>query len=141
MTTRRIGVFWLVILGGIALAGTGCQSTNAFSFPPGDALGMTKAKLNRSGEVQKKKKDWVFYSETLRVRFKDGKVAEVREKTPEGLSCKEAARWMGFKKAHTPILKPDRCIWPARSPEHGLGAGVSGTFRIHSHQFHVKHEP
>jgi hypothetical protein len=69
---------------------------------------------------------WVRYNDDLLMRYENDAVVEVLQKVTAGLTCIDAAKWMGFAETMSPIYKSDGCVWPQDSIKHLLGEGFSG---------------
>ena len=69
---------------------------------------------------------WVRYNKHLEVRYEKQRCVELIQLVPGGLTCRAAARWVGFGETMAPIYRADKCVWPAVSLKHLLGPGVSG---------------
>ncbi len=128
----------LGLLFGVTCLLMACASTPtkpAMTAP--DMLGQARSTLERSLSGAKAAGNgWVKYDSDLRVRYNKEKYAsELTMLVPEGLSCLEAARWLGFSKAAAPLLKPHKCSWPAQDARHSLGPGNSGSLDLKTRRF------
>lgn len=81
---------------------------------------------------------WVRYNEHLEVRYEQGRCVEMIQMVRGGLTCKEAARWVGFGDAMAPIYKAKKCVWPPDSLKHSLGKGVSGDLSLDGGAFRAQ---
>ncbi len=147
--TKRLGRSPLVSLGAVlgawVLAASACSSvpdpspTEFIDYPTSLVLGKSRNAIERDLKPRKTDDDgWVVYTRTFRVRYDNNKAVEMIEKVPSELNCKEAAQWLGFERARTPILQKGRCHWPVDSPRHSLAKGVSGDLTLDDRVFQVK---
>lgn len=65
---------------------------------------------------------WIRYSDHLKLLFEEEIVVELIQEVPEGKTCLESARWLGFADAEEPTEAADGCRWSAGA----LGPGVGG---------------
>jgi hypothetical protein len=65
---------------------------------------------------------WIRYSDHLKLKFAEEIVVELIQEVPEGKTCLEAARWLGFGDAKEPTEAADGCRWS----EGALGPGTGG---------------
>ena len=98
------------------------------SMPLSQLLGKTRADIETLFYPSKPghAKGWVRYNEHLEVRYEKQLCVEIMQLVPGGLTCRAAARWVGFGETMAPIYRADKCVWPADSLKHLLGPGVSG---------------
>jgi hypothetical protein len=81
---------------------------------------------------------WVRYNDHLEVRYEQGRCVEFIQLVPAGLSCSDAARWVGFGDAMAPIFRAKACVWPPNSLKHSLGSGVSGDLSLEGGAFRAQ---
>lgn len=65
---------------------------------------------------------WTRFTANLKVRFDDDVAVEFEQRVPEELSCRDAARWLGFEEPAAPAEKGSKCAWE----KGGLGDGIEG---------------
>jgi len=132
----------LSVLGVFGCSTVPDPSPEAFiSFPTSRVIGKSRASLERNLKpIKTESGGWVRYTRTFKVRFEDGQAVEMMERVPRELGCKEAAIWLGFKRARAPILEKKRCLWPADDVRHSLGKNVSGVMTFSNHVMRVKRE-
>jgi hypothetical protein len=76
---------------------------------------------------QEAKEGWTRYTANLRIRYDDAGVAiEFEQEVPAKLTCLDAAKWLGFDKAGTPVDGVERCTWSGADGGGDLGGGVNG---------------
>lgn len=94
----------------------------------GHLLGLSKGQVEAQvkGKTDAQAEGWVSYGDGLRIKYDGGTAVALAQPVPEGLGCKEAARWAGFVSAASPMLRKNRCVWPSEDPPHALGKGVAG---------------
>jgi hypothetical protein len=91
----------------------------------GRPLAEVEAQHKRTG----KDGDWVLLGPSLAVKPVDGRVAALRARVALGMTCVEAAAWIGYpagKGRGFPLRKRSSCEWPGISERHRLAAGVAG---------------
>jgi len=72
------------------------------------------------------KEGWTRFTPNLKVQFDDEDIAvALEQQVPEGLSCLDAAKWLGFAGAKAPAETPERCTWTAGGAN-ALGNGAHG---------------
>jgi hypothetical protein len=72
------------------------------------------------------KEGWTRFTPNLKVRFDDDDIAiELEQQVPAGLSCLDAAKWLGFADAKLPVEAKERCTWTADGAN-ALGNGARG---------------
>jgi hypothetical protein len=100
----------------------------------GHLLGESRAtvELHTQGLGAADIEGWVAYDGGLKVLYEGTRAVAISQKVPRSLNCKEAARWAGFSRVHSPLLRKGRCIWPADDPVHWLGPRLSGTLHLGS---------
>lgn len=76
---------------------------------------------------------WIRYSDHLKLLFAEEVVVELIQEVPEGKTCLEAARWLGFGDAEEPTQAADGCTWSAGA----LGKGVGGKLPPKTGLFHA----
>jgi hypothetical protein len=81
---------------------------------------------------------WVRYNQHLEVRYDEQRCVELVQLVPGGLTCREAARWVGFGAAMAPIYRAEKCVWPPKSLKHLLGDGVSGELILEGGMFRAR---
>ena len=140
----RIRPPWAAIILGTLLS-VACSSlpdpspTEFISYPTSEVLGKSKASIEQEMKPLKSKGDgWIQYTRTFSVRFDGDTAVEMIEKVPGELGCKDAAQWLGFTRARTPVLEKKRCVWPADSARHGLGKDLSGVLTLSDRVIHIK---
>ena len=69
---------------------------------------------------------WIRYSDHLKLLFVEEVVSELIQEVPEGKSCIESAKWLGFADAAEPVQTDDSCRWPDDDDAHELADGVGG---------------
>ena len=112
------------------------------SMPLSQLLGKTRADIetlfypSEPGHAE----GWVRYNEHLEVRYEKQRCVELIQLAPGGLTCREAARWVGFSEAMAPIHRADKCVWPADSLKHLLGTGTSGELVYQGGVFRVRRD-
>lgn len=110
------------------------------SMPLSQLLGKTRANIetlfhpNEPGHAE----GWVRYNEHLEVRYEKQLCVELIQLVPGGLTCRAAARWVGFGETMAPIYRADKCVWPANSLKHLLGQGVSGELVFQGGMFRAR---
>lgn len=67
---------------------------------------------------------WVHYGSGLAVRYESDRAVEAALRIPAGLTCVEAARWAGFRRAMPPLYRVGGCTWPGTSARHRIHRGV-----------------
>lgn len=100
----------------------------------------TKEEKNALKEAAKA--GWVKYSAHLRVRYLDNVAVEMEQRVPDGLSCIDAAKWLGFKNAKTPASEDNKeCKWPVDDTAHSLDKGIYGSMSKHNALFNALTTP
>jgi len=69
---------------------------------------------------------WIRYSDHLKLMFVEDVVTELIQEVPEGKSCIDAAKWLGFEDPKEPIQAADSCRWSDDDDAHQLGEGIGG---------------
>jgi hypothetical protein len=73
------------------------------------------------------KEGWVRLTSNLKVQFDDADVAiAFEQQVPAGLSCLDAAKWLGFADAAPPVDTPELCKWTDDKGDANLGGGAHG---------------
>jgi hypothetical protein len=75
---------------------------------------------------------WVKYGDHLALRFAKDRVVGVRAAVALGMTCIEAAAWLGYpagKGRGFPLRRRWGCEWPGISERHRLAPGVAGRLR------------
>ncbi len=73
---------------------------------------------------------WVHYGSALAVRYEAGRAVEAALRVPTGMTCVEAARWAGFRRAMPPLYRAGGCAWPGISARHRIHRGVVGELAL-----------
>lgn len=121
-----------------------CTATQAHkpAIPASQLLGQQRSALERQLPAGSPQGAWHSYQDgSLRVRYQQGRATELMAYVPEGMTCRQAARWVGFPQATAPRLEPHRCTWPAADPRHHLGRGFSGELDRKKRLFHAYYHP
>ena len=102
------------------------------SMPMSQLLGKTRADIETlfHPSAPGHAKGWVRYNEHLELRYEGEVCVEMLLRVGDGLTCTEAARWVGFAAAMAPIHRARKCLWPPNSLKHSLGRGVSGELSL-----------
>jgi hypothetical protein len=79
---------------------------------------------------------WIRFSDHLKLLFVEDVVSELIQEVPEGKSCVDAAKWLGFGSPAEPIQTGDSCRWPDDDKAHALADGVGGELQT-SGLFHA----
>jgi hypothetical protein len=119
------------------------QLTEIPSMPLSQLLGKVRADIETlfHPAAEGHAEGWVRYNDHLEVRYEQGRCVELIQLVPAGLSCIEAARWVGFVGAMAPIYQAKRCVWPPASLKHSLGVGVSGDLALDGGIFRAQLDP
>lgn len=75
---------------------------------------------------------WVAYGKHLALRYQRGRVVALRAQLALGMSCVEAAAWLGYpagKGRGFPLRRRWGCEWPGISLRHRLAKGLVGRLR------------
>jgi len=110
------------------------------SMPISQLLGKTRAEIetlfypSQAGHAAA----WVRYNPHLEVRYEEERCVELIQLVRDGLTCRDAARWIGFGAAMAPIHRAGSCVWPPGSLKHSLGAGVSGELLLEGGTFRAR---
>lgn len=111
---------------------SGTPSSPAVSEIPGPPTSMAtllgarrhrlEGRLDREGVAGDE--GWVHYGSGLAVRYESDRAVEAALRIPAGLTCVEAARWAGFRRAMPPLYRVGGCTWPGTSARHRIHRGV-----------------
>jgi hypothetical protein len=96
-----------------------------------DLLGKTREEVESllapiGPEDPENPEGWIRYSDHLKLLFAEETVTELIQEVPEGKSCVDAARWIGFPDPAEPVQAADSCRWPDDDDAHELADGVGG---------------
>jgi len=80
---------------------------------------------------------WVRYTDHLKLLYVEDAVTELSQQVPSGLSCTEAAEWLGFTDVDAPTEADDTCTWSGKSGN-ALGENVAGEVSIKGGLFHAR---
>lgn len=80
---------------------------------------------------------WVRYTDHLKLLYVNEAVSELAQQVPSGLSCVEAAKWLGFTEVDEPSVSDDRCTWTGK-PGNALGAKIAGEVSVKAGLFHAR---
>ena len=148
MTTSDVKRWFLCLVAAAVTAGalSACASTpdpspeEFIDVKTSTLLGQTQSKIERDLKPRRKGDDgWVSYTSTFKIQYSGQKAIALREKIPDDLGCREAAKWLGFTRARTPILEKGKCSWPTDSARHGLGKkNLSGSMNLKTRVFIAK---
>lgn len=75
---------------------------------------------------------WVAYGKHLALRYREGRVVALRANVALGMSCVDAAAWLGYpagKGRGFPLRRRWGCEWPGISMRHRLAKGLAGRLR------------
>ena len=81
---------------------------------------------------------WVLHGADLAVRYDPhDRVERIAAGVPGGLSCSEAAEWVGYAAPPPPLRRQRSCAWPGVSERHRLRLGHAGRLDLDSATFEL----
>lgn len=95
-------------------------------------LGQPRVTVEATLTPTGKDADWIQYGPDLALRYVGDQVVALRARVALGMSCVEAAAWLGWVAGRGrgfPMRRRDSCEWPGLSERHRLQAGVAGRLR------------
>ena len=105
-------------------------------FHYADLLGDPREVIEAGLTPESSKKDWVEYTDDLRIKYEDGMAVRMRARIPLSIrTCVEAARWMGFPLPRDAFVDGARCTWPGARVDHRLEKGYGGEFNYENRWF------
>jgi hypothetical protein len=92
-------------------------------------LGQSRAAVEASLKPSATDGEWTRYGEHLALRYAGGRAIALRARVALGMTCEEAAAWLGYvcgEGRGFPLRRRHSCEWPGISERHRLAPGVAG---------------